>query len=191
MNVNVDAKNIGDIIKSLPYKAILLIISVISALLIFLPDAALQKMFLLDFRNKIGTFLGIIFVFSVSLTAYLYISSLVRNRRIKKALSGKKAKERISNLSPTAKQLVCYMFHNQTKPIFLSSSNPTIAYLKHELIISETTNVGSILGLEQIYPFHLHPWVIITIEKSPEIMQGISPVLSVEFAKYHDFYSVL
>lgn len=191
MNVNVDAKNIGDIIKSLPYKAILLIISVISALLIFLPDAALQKMFLLDFRNKIGTFLGIIFVFSVSLTAYLYISSLVRNRRIKKALSGKKAKERISNLSPTAKQLVSYMFHNQTKPIFLSSSNPTIAYLKHELIISETTNVGSILGLEQIYPFHLHPWVIITIEKSPEIMQGISPVLSVEFAKYQDFYSVL
>lgn len=190
MNVNVDAKNIGDIIKSLPYKAILLIISIISALLIFLPDTILKRMFLLDFRDKIGTFLGIIFIISFCLTVYLYISSFIRSQRIKRALSGKKAIAKISELSSLEKQLVCYMYHNPEKTTFLPSSNPTIASLKHKLIIAETSNVGSMLGLEQIYPFHLHPWVIETIKKKPDILRGIPHGLPTIFADYQDIYSI-
>lgn len=189
MNVNVDAKNIGDIIKSLPYKAILLIISITSALLIFLPDAALQKMFLLDFRNAIGTFLGITFILSTCLTVYLFLSSYIRDRRLKSALSGKKAKEKLEKLSPIQKQLVCYLYNNQHRTTFLPSTNPIVAYLKNEVIISETTNVGSMLGLEQIYPFHLHPWVINIIEKEPEILHRVQHSLPHEFEKYQDIFS--
>lgn len=190
MNVNLDAKNLVDVIKSLPYKAILLIISIISALLIFLPDAALKKMFLLDFRNKIGTFLGVIFIFSICLTAYFYISAYIHERRIKSELSGKKAIAKISELSSLEKQIVCYLYHNPEKTTFLPSSNPTIANLKHKLIIAETSKVGSMLGLEQIYPFHLHPWVIETIKEKPDILQRVSHSLPSEFSHYQDIYSI-
>lgn len=189
MNVNVDAKNIVEIIKSLPYKAIMFLISVISALLIFLPDVALKKMFLLDFRDKIGTFLGVLFIFSTCITAYLFISPKVRDRRIKKALSGKKAVEKLNKLSPTEKQLICYMYHNQDTSVFLSSSNPTISHLKQELIITETSSLGTLLGLERIYPFSLHPWVVSLIRKKPDLLQGIPVEIPDPFAHYQDFYS--
>lgn len=190
MNVNVDAKNIGDIIKSLPYKAILLIISITSALLIFLPDAALKKMFLLDFRNAIGTFLGITFIISTCLTAYLFTSSFIRNKRIKSEFSGKKAIKKIQSLSSVEKQLVCYMYHNQNKSLFLSITNPIVAQLKHELIITETSKVGSMYGLEQIYSFHLHPWVIDLIKKTPGVLYKVPHSLPKELVEYNSIFSM-
>ena len=189
MSVNLDVKDIDKIIKSLPYKAIMLLVSIISALLIFLPDVVLKKMFLLDLRNKIGTFLGIIFIFSICLTAYFFISPKVRDRRIKKALSGKKAFEKLNKLSPIEKQLICYMYHNQEKPIFLSSSNPTISHLKQELIITEISSVGTLRGLEQIYPFSLHPWVVSMIGKKPYLLKEIPAEIPEAFANYNNFYS--
>ena len=190
MNVNVDAKNIGDIIKSLPYKAILLIVSITSALLIFLPDAALQKMFLLDFRNAIGTFLGITFILSTCLTVYLFASSFVRNRRIKKALSGKKAKKRLEELPDIEKQIIVYMYHNQEKSILLPSTSSAIVHLKSLLMITEASNLGSRLVTVQLFPFYLQQWVIRTIEEYPDLLNNIPNRLPNEFQKYMDYVSI-
>ena len=190
MNVNVDAKNISDIIKSLPYKAILLIITIISALLIFLPDSALQKMFLLDFRNKIGTFLGVTFIFTACLSAYLFISSIFRDRRIKNALSGKKAKQKLEELTDIEKQIIVYMYHNQDKSIILPCTNSAVVHLKGLLMITEASNVGSQLVTVQLFPFYLQQWVIKALESNPDLLQNVPIRLPNEFQKYLDFVSI-
>lgn len=189
MNVNVDAKNIGEIIKSLPYKAIMLLISVISALLIFLPDVALKKMFLLDFRDKIGTFLGVLFIFSTCITAYLFISPKVRDRRIKKALSGKQAKKKIEELSDTEKRIIVYMYHNQGEHINLPRTSSAVVHLKSLLMISEASSIGSQVLTVQLFPYFLQQWVIKSLEENPDLLKGVPNRLPKEIQEYSDYIS--
>jgi len=189
MNVNLDAKGISETIKELPYKAIMLIISIISALLIFLPDVALKKMFLLDLRNKIGTFLGIIFIFSVCLTAYFFISPKVRDRRIKKALSGKQAKKKIEELTDTEKRIIVYMYHNQGEHINLPRTSSAVIHLKSLLMISEASSIGSQVLTVQLFPYFLQQWVIKSIEENPDLLKGVPNRLPKEIQEYSDYIS--
>lgn len=189
MNVNLDAKGISETIKELPYKAIMLIISLISALLIFLPDVALKKMFLLDLRNKIGTFLGIIFIFSVCFTAYFFISPKIRDRRIKKALSGKQAKKKIEELPDTEKRIIVYMYHHQGQHIVLPSTSSAVVHLKSLLMISESSNIGSRLVTVNLFPYHIQQWVIKSLEENPDLLKGVPNRLPNEMQEYMDYVS--
>ena len=187
MNVNVDAKDAGKFLKDLPYKAIMLIITVVSALLIFLPDVALEKMFLLDLRNKIGTFLGLIFIFSACLTIYLFVSPKLRKRRMNKALSGEKAKRRIEELPYNEKCIIAYMYHNQNKSIVLPSTAHSVLHLQSQLMINVSGGIGSQYGMAQLFPFHIEPWVIWAVEKTPDLLNSIPPQLPAEFENYQMF----
>ena len=187
MSVNIDAKSVFDFVKELPYRFLLLLIAIISALLIFLPDNLLEKMFLLDLRNNIGTFLGILFIFSTCLTVFLFISPIVKDIRIKKELSGKRAKERISSLSITEKQIIVYMYNHREAHILLPSTNSFIVHLKNQLMISEASNLGSSLGTVHLFPYFLQQWVVQAIDNNPDLIFGISGRLPVEFEKYRQY----
>ena len=190
MNVNVDAKGIHEIVKELPYKYIMLLISVISALLIFLPDLALEKMFLLELRNKIGTFLGVIFIISACVTLFLFISPIIRKIRVKRELSGRKAKKKIEDLTGVEKQIIAYMYSNQETNIVLPSTNSTIVHLKTLLMITEASSIGNCIGAVQLFPFFLQQWVITTVDKYPELLKGVSCQLPYEFERYRQFASI-
>ncbi len=184
MNVNVDAKGLHEIIKELPYKFILLLLSVISALLIFLPDIVLDKLFFLDLRNRIGTFLGIIFLISTCITVFAFLAPAIKKARLKSTMSGKKAKKRIEELTNTDKQIIAYMYNNQESNITLPSTNSTIIKLKNLVMISSASSIGFQYGSDQVFPYFLQPWVITTIDKYPELLKGVPKKLPKEFDRF-------
>lgn len=190
MNVNLDAKGLGEFLKELPYRFIFLLISVLSALLIFLPDSVLDKIFLLELRNKIGTFLGITFIFSVCLTIFLFVSPLIRDIRIRKALSGNSAKKKFESLSSVEKQIIAYMYMNRSSQIVLPGTNSTIVHLKTMLMISEASNLGSSVGTAQMFPYFLQQWVVNILDDNPELLRGIPPKLPREFEQFIKYIDI-
>ncbi len=180
MNVNIDAKNIGDVAKKIPYKVILLLISVVSALLIFLPDVILKEMFLLELRNTVGTFLGLLFIFSTCLSIYVVLLPPLRRRRIKRAFSGERARKKIENLSSTEKRIIAYMFRHQGSSISLPGNCTAVIRLKNLLMISISSNYGTQVHNIQFFPYFLQQWVSDALEANPDLIKGISDRLPEE-----------
>ena len=190
MNVNVDTKGLGDILKHLPYKFVLSLVTVLSALLIFLPDSALAKLFLLELRNRIGPFLGIIFIVSACLFVFLFLSPIVSDYRIKKALSGKTARRKFDSLSIVEKQIIVYMYRHRTSHIVLPSTNSAVLHLKNQLMITEANNLGTCLGTVQFFSYFLQQWVVVLLDENPQLISEIPPKLPEEFERYMQLISI-
>ena len=186
MNVNVDAKDISNMVKNIPYKSVLIISTVITGLLIFLPDEVLKNLFLLDIRNKIGTLIGMIFIVSICSIVYIFVKMCLKKYFYKKAFTGKKAVEKISILSKDAKQIILYMYHNQSESILLPAVNTTVIYLEEIVVISKASNVASQLGSITMMSFYLQPWVISLIDENPSVVKGIKVELPEGIRKYTD-----
>jgi len=184
LNINVDAKDIRDTIKGFPLKAIMLIISFVTALLMFLPDAVLQKLFLLELRNRIGTYIGIIFLVSVCISVYLFVSSIIRNKIITNELSGKKARIKLSTLTQEEKRILLYMYNNRTETFMFPCTNSAILHLYNLLMISYASNLGQFVGSVQFMPFFLQQWTINAIDNNFDLFKNISDELPDDISKY-------
>ena len=69
MGVNIDSKDIVSLL-NIPKRKIFIIsftIMIFTVLVLFLPDSIINKLYLNNIRNNIGTILGIVFLISVVL----------------------------------------------------------------------------------------------------------------------------
>lgn len=190
LGVNVEAKDIKDTIKDIPFRPIMILVTIISALLIFLPDSILKKLFLYEFRNKVGVFLGIIFLLSLCITVYLFVEPAIKRQIINKKLSGKSARRIIDNLSLEEKQIVLYMYAYQSETVVMPSANTSVSHLRSIMIISYGSTIGGQIGTVQLFPFILQPWAIKGIEDNWDLFESIPKELPYEIAKYIDFAKI-
>lgn len=190
MNINVDAKDIKETFKDFPIKPIMLMITVISSLLMFLPDSILKKLFLLDLRNKIGTYIGVVFLISICITVYLFSSSYIRKSRIKKEFSGRKAREKLEALSIEEKCILLYMFNNRSETMIFPCTNSAILHLKSLLMISYASSIGNQIGAVQVMPFFLQKWVVEAMNDNKDLFENVQTNLPYEITKYMDLVSI-
>ena len=190
MNINLDAKDIKETVESFPIKPVMLMITVISALLMFLPDPLLKKMFLLDLRNKIGIYIGVVFLISVCITVYLFLSSYIRNKRIKRELTGKRARAKLEELSSDEKSILLYMYCNRAETIVLPCTNSAVLHLKSLLMISFASSIGNQIGAVQVMPFFLQKWVVEAMNENQDLFENVQKNLPYEIIKYMDLVSI-
>lgn len=69
-------KDVVDFLKLPP--RILAALSVASGLLLFLPDAIIEKLYMTSFRSKYGFALGIVFVVSVSILVVISVVTVAK-----------------------------------------------------------------------------------------------------------------
>ena len=106
MNVNVDAKDLSSVLKKIPYRAICIILTLVSGAMILLPDTVIKKLFLYDFRNSYGLWIGLTFIFLFFVSVYLVIAPMIRHKIIYRAFHGKHAQKKFDLLCDEEKKIV-------------------------------------------------------------------------------------
>lgn len=163
--------NLADFLK-LPTK-IMFALALASGLVLFLPDSIVTKMYMVDFRNKYGFAIGLIFLISFSILVvtffiggYKYLSHLYFMKKFRAT-----AKERLQELDNYQKAIVygLYMEDNHTGELPLHDG--AVKLLKQNIIITETTNQYAVSDLNNaVFPYMLQPWVIEELQKDSELL---------------------
>ena len=190
LGINVDAKDLKETVKGFPIQKVDLTVLIITALLLFLPDAVLTKIYLLDFKNKFGTYIGLAFVISACVLIVMGGSQFIFNMRCKKEFFGKRARKKISNLTKDEKSILLYMRNNQNKTIFLPCTNGAVLNLKNQFMISYASNTGTMVVAVQLMPYMLQPWVIKAINDNDDLFEGVTDRLPEDISKFSDMVSL-
>ena len=132
--------NLADFFK-LPTK-IMFALALASGMVLFLPENIVSKMYMVDFRNKYGFAIGLLFLISFSILivtvvigGYKYFSHKHAMKKFKAT-----AKERLQKLDDYQKAIVygLYMEDNHTGELPLHDG--AVKWLKQNKVIIETTN---------------------------------------------------
>lgn len=163
--------NLADFFK-LPTK-IMFALALASGLVLFLPDSIVTKMYMVDFRDKYGFVIGLLFLISFSILVvtffvdvYKYFSHLYFMKKFKAT-----AKERLQKLDNYQKAIVygLYMEDNHTGELPLHDG--AVKLLKQNIIITETTNQYAVSDLNNaVFPYMLQPWAIEELQKDSELL---------------------
>lgn len=163
--------NLADFFK-LPTK-IMFALALASGLVLFLPESIVTKMYMVDFRNKYGFAIGLLFLISFSILVvtlfvggYKYFSHIYFMKKFRAT-----AKERLQKLDNYQKAIVydLYMEDNHTGELPLHDG--AVKLLKQNIIITETTNQYAVSDLNNaVFPYMLQPWVIEELQKDSELL---------------------
>ena len=161
MGINLDIKDPANFFSKIPYKSILAVITMCVSALLFIPDAWLTKIFLLDMRNKYATVLGIAFIICIAL--WLVILFLAIKVRIQKHIfcSDKACKKRFDLLSEEALQVVLDMYHSDRHAAELELGSAELSVLESMFFIGRST----VSSYAYVYDCYLQPWVIQYLSK--------------------------
>lgn len=153
MALNFDIKHPEDI----PIKRIIAIISITSTFLNFAPDGLLNKLCLLDFRNYVAPYLGIIFVVCCA----FWVTQIFLYIRKKTAFNERNAKKRFEIISETALTTILKMYKSPTHSTLLNIDDATTLCLENFLFIHR----GSVSSHGFEFDYLLQPWVVRYLNK--------------------------
>ena len=163
--------NLADFFK-LPTK-IMFALALASGMVLFLPDNIVAKMYMVDFRNKYGFTIGLLFLTSFSILAVTLIIGIYKYFSHKRSMKKFKAtaKERLQKLDNYQKAIVygLYMEDNHTSE--LPFHDGAVKWLKQNMIITETTNQYLVSDLNNaVFPYMLQPWAVEELQNDSELL---------------------
>ena len=150
----------------------LIAISLLTGMLLFLPDRILAEMHLEELPVLWSRIIGTVFLFSVALIITImvssvisYISSKSRNKKIRENL-----KKKVNMLSPRQKSIVLKVLRSEDKSISLDKNSGDTIYLVNNLFLYMPQQVVS-LGWdnEMILTYVPHPWLLDLYNEEPEL----------------------
>lgn len=158
-----------------------------SGMVLFLPDNIVAKMYMVDFRNKYGFAIGLLFLISFSILAVTLIIGIYKYFSHKRSMKKFKAtaKERLQKLDNYQKAIVygLYMEDNHTSE--LPFHDGAVKWLKQNIIITETASQYAVSDLNNaVFPYMLHPWVVEELQKDSELLASFCDAYNKMEAKY-------
>lgn len=165
--------NIVDFFK-LPNK-IMASLALASGMILFLPDTMVEKMYMMDFRNKFGFATGLIFIVSFSIllitslaTCYKYF--LHKYLMIKFKVT---AKKRLNALDTYQKALIYDLYCEDNHTDELPLHDGAVNFLEHSMMIAKATTQYMVSDLNNAcFPYMLQPWVISKLQKDTELLSS-------------------
>jgi len=156
-------KNIVEFLK-LPIQ-IITAVFVATTLLLFIPDSLAQKIFVKNFRLEYGSYIGIIFVITLSLiTCYLlfYFIPKIWKKIIKKS-DNKKIKvgqqKLINSLNKNELEIIKELIKQPDNTMELPMNRGIVQKLEYNFIISKAGSTFAVDITDPIIPYFLQPWV--------------------------------
>lgn len=172
MSVSVDTKDFFEKVFD-NFKKItpaLLVISISTALILFLPTSVLAKMSLDALPETWKRIIGIIFIVSLSLNIVViiwYFYKKSSNKRLRK-----KMRKNFINLSPTHKRILANMLKNKNHCIQLDPYSGDTKYLENGLFIELVQTFKLVDITSPIKLLYVpQPWLIDLYEKEPELFK--------------------
>lgn len=156
------------------------IILLCDSLLLFLPEKFLKKIYLDNLKEQLGLWLGIIFIFAISVIAVTVIATIYQwvKHYYNESKLTKVREESLLKLYPAEREVVIEMYTSTSRSIVLPIESTVATVLLGLKIIQRGSSVGHILTG---FPYFLQPWVITYLDEHPEYYQGIRTVSEDEF----------
>lgn len=150
----------------------LFVISLVTTILIFISDNLLEKIFILEFRNKYSLYIGITFLVS-TLLILLYFFIWVYNSFKKYCNEHKKHKIRLEyllNLNKEQLKTIVGMYYRDGQCANLDITQSTVYLLERYSIIGRASNMAS---SGRWFSYYLQPWVVDYIDKHKYFIKDI------------------
>lgn len=162
-------KNIVDFLKLPP--RILGALAIASGLLLFLPNSIIEKLYMVNFREKYGFSLGIIFVISVSILAVIVIIMIAK--KIKEKYNDTKLTKSqidyLKSIEGKKVELVKKLLNEPTHTAWLPMHDGLTIELQSNYVISPAGSTHAVNMLDPHINYFLQPWVIHQIKNNPEL----------------------
>ncbi|MBP7222740.1 MAG: superinfection exclusion B family protein [Sedimentibacter sp.] len=140
-----------------------------SSCFIFMPDSILINLGVIDIRNKYRSYIGIIFILSLSIILVNIIAYFLKvlRRKYIDYIWRRAAIKTLRNLNNAEKAILLNMMISGTysKPIDITSGCHN--RLEHYIIIYRASNLSTIGTL---FTFNMQPWVVDYIRKNEKIL---------------------
>lgn len=166
--------NIADIFK-LPVK-IFAAIALGTALILFLPDTIIRKLYLTDLRNTIGFVIGIAFIISVSIvgvTAVIAIYQVV-SRKLLSSRNKKSREKCLNQLDAYQKTIVYSLYEEANHTDNLPINDGSVMWLEQNMIIGKAASQHFIDNpMNPEFPYMLQPWVVVYLNEHEALLFDI------------------
>lgn len=169
-------KDFVDFLKLPPY--ILGALAVASGILLFLPDKVIKKLYMIEFRDKYGFTIGIIFIISLSILTILLVLKIYHffyDKRLDKKVAEGQLKY-LRNMSRDKVMIVNAFLQERTHTLELPVNDGLVVELQHFGIITLAGQTHLVSMPDPRIKFFLQPWVENKIRSDDELMRkfGVS-----------------
>ena len=167
--------NLADLLK-LPVK-IFAAIALGTGLVLFLPDAFINQIYLSSFRESFGFVLGLIFVISISIVGVTGVITIYKALSINILyLKTKKARiECINNLDDYQYSLVYLLYNEINHTLELPIHDGSVHWLEQNWIIGKAGNQHFISNIDSPeFPYMLQPWAIEYINSHNDLRERMN-----------------
>ena len=169
-------KDFVDFLKLPPY--ILGALAVASGILLFLPDKVIKKLYMIEFRDKYGFTIGIIFIVSLSILTILLVLKIYHffyDKRLDKKVAEGQLKY-LRNMSRDKVMIVNAFLQERTHTLELPVNDGLVIELQHFGIITPAGQTHLVSMPDPRIKFFLQPWVENKIQSDDELMRkfGVS-----------------
>jgi len=131
---------------------IILIIALISSLLLFTDNNFLEKLALLEFKNEYNKYIGIIFLFTVSITFINILKYSYKSIKIKykKYSEKEKVKQTLNNLDEQEKAILREFYVQNKNAITASYQDASVKNLINTGVLESSSQITTIKRLGDI-----------------------------------------
>lgn len=167
MNFNL---NLADIIKA-PLKIFVGLV-IASGILLFAPDIMIEKLYMVDFREKYGFIVAIVFLCSLSISIVGMTTMVWTDYReknlTKKAL--KNAKEQLNQIDDYKAAIIYDLYKEDNHTDVLPLNDGAVRWLEQLMIIGKATSQYPVADLQNpCFPYMLQPWVVSELDTNNEL----------------------
>ena len=174
MSVSIDTKGLFEKIFD-NFKKItpaLLSISLLTGLLLFLPETVLAKMSLNDLPVIWKKIIGIVFLLSTvlifTICAVYGLRNIHKKYNIKK--QKKKRKKSIATLSPQQKQIIINLLHSKDKSIKLNKNSGDTVFLENNMFLYAPQQAFTLDWDDEIILTYVpRPWLLELYNEEPDL----------------------
>jgi len=153
--------------------SIMAAISLASGILLFSPEILLKKLFMMDFINKNGFILGIVFVVSISILIVNIIFSCAKSFKNAKARKQfyATAEKRLRKLTSYQKAIIYLLYIQDNRTFELPLNDGAIRELEQNKMVGKATTQYMVSDLiNPVFPYLLQPWVANELSKKGELL---------------------
>jgi len=138
-------------------------LSLASGILLFSPTAFIERMYMLDFREKYGFIIGIVFIVSISILIVNLIyktSTSISNAKSRKNFYAT-AERRLQKLNGYQKSIIYMLFQQDNRTFPLPLHDGAVLELEQNLMVGKATSQYFVSDLNNaVFPYLLQPWVV-------------------------------
>ena len=170
--MNFTFKDFFDFLKLPPN--ILFAVSLSTGLILFLPNTILTKMYLVEFKDKYGFFIGLTFVITISILFVFFVSYILKKiiNKILEIKLKRKRTEYLLSADKTKIKLIKEFLREETHTLPLPANNGLILELQSYNVIGlagGTQLVDTDYDNNIYVKYFLQPWVVEIITNNEDL----------------------